>query len=46
MVLDHLLCSDFGAQRQNRSTLIENYRSAEGKMPPVQGGYDRIIHEH
>jgi hypothetical protein len=26
MVLDYLLCSDFGAQRQNRSTIIEKYR--------------------
>jgi MerR family transcriptional regulator, thiopeptide resistance regulator len=25
-----LLCSDFGAKRQNRSTINEKYRSAEG----------------
>ena len=27
-VLAYLLCSDFGAERQNLSTLIEKYRSA------------------
>jgi hypothetical protein len=28
--LDHLLCIDFGAPRQNRCALIEKYHSAEG----------------
>jgi hypothetical protein len=28
--LADLLCSDFGAERQNPSTIIEKYRSAEG----------------
>jgi hypothetical protein len=31
LVLNHLLCSDFGAERQNPSTINEKYRSAEGK---------------
>ena len=31
MVLDYLLCADFGAERQNPRTIIEKYRSAEGE---------------
>jgi hypothetical protein len=35
MVLTYFLCADFGASRQNRRTIIEKHRSAEGrKYPP------------
>jgi hypothetical protein len=30
-VLASFLCTDFGALRQNQCTIIEEYRSAEGK---------------